>query len=102
MKLARVVGTVVTPVQHPAYDGRRLLAVRPVRPDGTDAPGERMYVAIDRAHAGPGDTVLLLAEGSSTRALIGDEHAPIRCAVVGVVDEIALEGVRVYPEDERR
>jgi len=102
VRIGRVVGTVVTPVRHPAYDGRRLLAVRPLRPDGSDAPGERLYVAIDRARAGVGDRVLLLAEGSSTRALVEDERAPIRCAVVGVVDEIEVEGATLYPEDERR
>ncbi|GJM22413.1 MAG: ethanolamine utilization protein EutN [Planctomycetota bacterium] len=89
MKLARVVGTVVTPVQHPAYEGRRLLAVRPIQPDGSES-GERMFVAVDRAQAGLGDTVLLMAEGSSVRAVLSNEHAPIRCAVVGVVDQIAV------------
>lgn len=90
MKLGRVIGTVVTPVQHPAYDGKRLLAVRPVNPDGSDAD-DRMFVAVDRAQAGVGDRVLLLAEGSSVRDVLGEEHAPIRCAVVGVIDEIAVD-----------
>ena len=94
MKLGRVVGTVVTPVQHPAYDGRRLLAVRPVNPDGSDAQ-DRLYIAVDRCQAGPGDRVLLMAEGSSVRALLGDDRAPIRCAVVGVVDEVELGGQRL-------
>jgi len=97
VKLGRVVGTVVTPVQHPAYDGRRLLAVRPINPDGSDAPGERMFVAVDRAQAGIGDRVLLMAEGSSVRAIVGDERAPIRCAVVGVIDEIEVEGELLFP-----
>ena len=82
MKLGRVVGTVVTPVQHPAYDGRRLLAVRPVDPDGSDTAEDRMYTAVDRAHAGVGDLVLLMAEG----------------AVVGVVDEVAVGDRVLYPE----
>lgn len=100
MKLARVVGTVVTPVQHPTYDGRRLLAVRPLNPDGSDS-GERMFTAVDRAQAGVGDTVLLMAEGSSVRAVVGDEHAPIRCAVVGVVDQIAVGGEILFDGDTR-
>jgi len=94
VKIGLVVGTVVTPVQHPAYDGQRLLAVRPLDPDGTPAQ-DRMFVAVDRVDAGVGDRVLLMAEGSSVRALVG-ESAPIRCAVVGVIDEIALEGRTVY------
>jgi len=95
VKLGLVVGTVVTPVQHPAYDGQRLLAVRPLDPDGAPAQ-DRMFVAVDRVDAGIGDRVLLMAEGSSVRALVG-ESAPIRCAVVGVIDEIAVEGRVLYP-----
>jgi microcompartment protein CcmK/EutM len=97
VKIGRVIGTVVTPVQHAAYDGRRLLAVRPVQPDGSPAE-DRLYIAVDRADAGIGDRVLLMAEGSSVRDIVGDAHAPIRCAVVGVIDEIELDGRRVYPE----
>ena len=97
MKIGRVVGTVVTPVQHPAYDGRRLLAVRPLNPDGSEA-ADRMFVAVDRAQAGVGDRVLLMAEGSSVRAIVGDDKAPIRCAVVGVIDEIAVDGRVLFPE----
>jgi len=96
VKIGRVVGTVVTPVQHPAYDGRRLLAVRPLNPDGSEA-ADRLYIAVDRAQAGVGDRVLLMAEGSSVRAIVGDEQAPIRCAVVGIIDEIELDGRTLYP-----
>jgi microcompartment protein CcmK/EutM len=78
-------------VQHPAYDGRRLLAVRPILPDGREAK-DRLFIAVDRCQAGVGDRVLLMAEGSSVRAIIGDGQAPIRCAVVGVVDEVELDG----------
>ena len=96
MKIGLVIGTVVTPVQHVAYDGQRLLAVRPLDPDGTPAK-DRMFVAVDRVDAGVGDRVLLMAEGSSVRELVGDADAPIRCAVVGVIDEIAVEGRVSYP-----
>lgn len=95
MKLARVIGTVVTPIHHDCYDGQRLLAVRPIEPDGSDA-ADRMFVAIDRVHAGVGDTVLLMAEGSSVRDLVGQGEVPIRCAVVGVVDEVEVDGERLY------
>ena len=59
MRIGRVLGTVVTPVQHPAYDGRKLLAVRPLNPDLTPA-SDRMFTAVDRAQAGVGDLVLLM------------------------------------------
>ena len=95
MKLARVIGTVVTPIQHESFEGQRLLAVRPIEPDGSEA-ADRMFVAIDRVHAGVGDTVLLMAEGSSTRELVGLGEVPIRCSIVGVVDEIEVQGETLY------
>lgn len=99
MKIGRVIGTVVTPVQHSAYDGRRLLAVRPIGPDLAPT-ADRMFTAVDRCQAGVGDIVLLMAEGSSVRDIVGDADAPIRTAVVGVIDEIALHGEVVYPVPE--
>jgi microcompartment protein CcmK/EutM len=99
MKICRVIGTVVTPVHHPAYDGTCILAVRPLDPDGQVAD-DRMFLAVDRAHAGVGDRVLVMAEGSSVRAIVGIDDAPIRCAVVGVIDEIELDGERTYPEGD--
>ena len=96
MKIARVVGTLVTPVQHPAYDGRRLLVVRPLKPDLSPAD-DRLFTAVDRAQAGVGDLVLLMAEGSSVRDIVGDASAPIRTAVVGVIDEVAVDDHVVYP-----
>jgi microcompartment protein CcmK/EutM len=96
MKIGKVIGTVVTPVVHPAYEGRRLLAVRPVAPD-LSPTADRMFTAVDRCQAGIGDIVLLMAEGSSVRDVLGDAHAPIRTAVVGVIDEITLHGEVVFP-----
>ena len=102
MKIGRVIGTVVTPVQHPAYDGKRILAVRPLAPD-LSPTDDRMFTAVDRAQAGIGDVVLLMAEGSSVRDILADDcdgpDIPIRTAVVGIIDEIALRGEVVYPPE---
>jgi ethanolamine utilization protein EutN len=96
MRIGRVLGSVVTPVQHPAYDGRTLLAVRPLNPDLSPAD-DRMFTAVDRAQAGIGDLVLLMAEGSSVRDILGEPDAPVRTAVVGVIDEICLNGRLTWP-----
>ena len=47
MILARVIGNVVSPVQHPFLDRRKLLVVRPVNPDG-EFNGEPDGIAVDR------------------------------------------------------
>ncbi len=90
MKIATVIGTVVAPVHHPFYAGRKLLLVRTLDPSG--APRGRAQVAVDRAQAGVGDRVLLLDEGSSARDLFGDPVAPVKTTVVGVIDEIEIRG----------
>ena len=104
MILARVLGSVVSPVQHPFFAGRTLLSLRPVDPDGRPS-GAADLVAVDRAQAGAGDLVLVLREGSSARDLYDEPEAPVRSVVVGVVDEVELDGRRVDrgpAEGERR
>lgn len=99
MFLADVVGTVVTPVQHPQLDGRTQLLVRPVSPTG--APTAKTRVALDHVGAGVGDRVLVIDEGNSGRQLIGVADAPIKTLVVAVVDRIEHLGAETYDHRER-
>jgi len=94
MFLAEVLGTVVSPVQHPVLDGEKLLLLRVLRPDGQ--PAGRTRIALDRARAGVGDRVLVVDEGNSGRQLVGKPDAPVKTVVVGVVDFIELGGTLVY------
>ena len=94
MFLADVVGTVVSPVQAPILDGRKLLVLRPVTPEG--APTARTRVAIDHIGAGEGDRVLVIDEGNSGRQLMGVKDAPVKTFVVGFVDAVELGGEVVY------
>lgn len=90
MFLARVLGTVVSPIQHPVLDGQRLLFVRPVGPGG-ERRG-RTRIAIDRVEAGPGELVLVSDEGNSARQMLGAPDGPVKTVVVGVVDQLAWSG----------
>jgi ethanolamine utilization protein EutN len=92
MKLARVVGTVVSTINVPAFDGRTLLVCDLLDPEGAPAGGYQ--IAVDTVGAGPGETVLLLDEGSSARQVLGAADAPVRTLVVGIVDDVRLEAVR--------
>lgn len=96
MRLARVIGTVVSTVKHPAYVGQKLMLCQPLGPDGA-ARGAQM-IAVDRAQAGPGDVVLVLTEGNGIRQLFGVSVLPIRSAIVGIVDAVEL----AEPAAERR
>jgi microcompartment protein CcmK/EutM len=94
MFLADVVGTVVSPVAIPVLEGRTLLVVRPVTPDGRRAGPAR--VAIDRVAAGEGDRVLCVDEGNAGRQLLGTPDGAVKTVVVGVVDYVEREGEHVY------
>ena len=94
MFLGAVIGTVVAPVAIPILQGRTLLLVRPVSPDGR--PMGRTRVAIDRAGAGVGDRVLVLDEGNGARQILGDPQGAVKTVVVGVVDYVETEAGRVY------
>ena len=88
MKLARVVGTVVSTITSPIFQGRTLLLVDLLEPDGREAGG--YLVAVDTVGAGAGETVLVLDEGTSARQIVGAAHGPLRTVIVGIVD--AVEG----------
>lgn len=85
MKIGRVVGNVVATISHPFYDGRRLLLCDLVDPVGQ--PDGGYLIAVDTVAAGPGDTVLILDEGNSSRQIFGISEGPIRTTIVGIVDE---------------
>jgi ethanolamine utilization protein EutN len=90
MYLARVLGPVVTPVQHPFFAGRKLLLVRKVELDGRANGPDR--IAVDRAQAGAGDLVLVLEEGNSARQLLEAPDGPVRSVIVGFVDQVEVGG----------
>jgi microcompartment protein CcmK/EutM len=89
MVIAKVVGTVVSTIKHPAFYRWKLLVVQPMHLHGE--PADDDFLAIDAAHAGVGDTVLVCQEGNSTRQVIGNPNAPVRSSIVGVIDSLNLE-----------
>ena len=88
MKLARVVGTVVSTICSPIFEDRTLLLCDLVDPSGEAAGG--YLIAVDTVGAGAGELVLLLDEGTSARQIVGAAYGPLRTVVVGIVD--AVEG----------
>ena len=88
MRLARVMGTVVSTIHHEAYDDKRVMLCQPLNPQGE--PDGPQVVALDRVDSGPGDVVLILKEGTGVRQLFGETQFPVRSVIVGVVDEVTL------------
>ncbi len=89
MILAKVVGTVVTTISHPAFKRRKLLVVQPLSLDPDDQGGD--FIALDTSQAGIGDTVLVLREGSGARQVLENKDAPVISVIVGIVDSVSIE-----------
>ena len=54
MRIAKVVGTIVSTIQHPAYQGKKILLCDLYNVDGTQAENAQ-EIAVDRIDAGIGD-----------------------------------------------
>ena len=96
MKIGRVVGTVVSTINAPVFDARRLLLC-----DVLDAGGEpdgSYLICVDTVGSGAGEAVLILDEGNSARQVLGLGEGPVRAVVVGIVDRLAVDGELVLSE----
>ncbi len=89
MKIGRVAATVVSTIQHPALDGRRLLVVDLLDLEGK--PTGKDLIAVDSVGAGAGETVLVLDEGNGARQVLKAPQAPIRAVIVGIIDELLVD-----------
>ena len=87
MILARVVGNVVATQKDLRYEGGRIMVVRPINPDGSDASDE--LLALDAVDSGVGDMVVVVREGwSASTTSTGSPGAAIDSAIIGVVDTV--------------
>ena len=87
MILARVVGNVVATQKDPRYEGGRIMVVRPINPDGSDAGDE--LIALDAVDSGVGDMVVVVREGwSASTTSTGSPGAAIDSAIIGIVDTV--------------
>ena len=95
MKLGRVIGTMVASVKPDAMRGLKLLIVRPLTVDLRDE-GDPFVATDASAQASSGD--LVTYEASREAALLHDPwFVPVDHAVVGIVDQHALEQKRSKP-----
>jgi len=87
MLIGQVKGTIHSTINHPFYDGRKLLIVARTGPDGADL--DAYLLAVDTVGAGVGQTVLVIDEGNSARQVVGRPDAPVRSVIVGIIDPLA-------------
>jgi ethanolamine utilization protein EutN len=88
MIVGKISGSIYATIQHPFFDGKKLLIVDKVAPPGI--PSDGYLIAVDTVGAGVGEYVLVIDEGNSARQIIGSTTAPLRSIIVGIIDEIAV------------
>lgn len=91
MRLAVVIGQVVSTDKHPAYDRRSLLLVQRVRPDYS--PLGIPTMAVDYVGAGEGDVILLGAAPGLASTVLKYEKAPVQQLIMGIVDRVDIAGL---------
>ena len=99
MFLARVTGSVIATQKLASMTGQKLFIVEPLRVDPKNrtelSSTQRSFVAVDTVGAGTGQLVLIV-QGSSARMSPELEKLPIDTAIVGIVDEVTVEGKQVF------
>ncbi len=88
MILARVVGSVVATRKDPRLEGKKLLILKPISPEGKDEAG--YVISVDTVGAGYKETVIAVA-GSSARMAEGCKDTPLDSAIIGIVDSLSLD-----------
>ena len=88
MILARVAGTVVATRKDPRLEGKTLLILKPISPEGKDEGG--YVIAVDTVSAGYRETVIAVS-GSSARMAQGCKDSPVDLAIIGIVDTVSLD-----------
>ena len=88
MILGRAVGEIHATIKHEFYEGKRLLVIEKIAPDGK--PTGDYLIAADAIGAGAGETVLVLDEGNGARQIFESADGPVRSVVVGIIDEIDI------------
>lgn len=94
MKLARVVGNVVSTVKDVGFAGQKLMIVDYLDDDGKLTGNQA--IAFDVADAGIGDTVLVNVDGGAANMFLG-RGCIADITICGVIDHLTLDGeVREY------
>ena len=89
MIIGTVRGTITSTINHPFYDGKKLLVVE--KEDFAGKPGGYLIAIDGGVGVGVGERVLVIDEGNSARQVVRDPQAPLRSIIVGIVDRVDVE-----------
>lgn len=96
MRLAKVVGTIVSTQKDPHLMGCKLMIVKKIDEKGEfeKYSSSSTSIAVDTVGAGIGETVIITS-GSTARFVYGDKTTPVDMTIVGIVDEIQTSAPEV-------
>jgi microcompartment protein CcmK/EutM len=84
--LAKVKKAVTATQKHPAYSGKKIFVVQPVKPNGEETGDE--WLAADCTGAGCGNLVICGGAPGVAGKIFGLKRAPIRTLILGIVDHL--------------
>lgn len=93
MRIARVVGSVISTIEDPKIKETKLLLCR--QTDHTGQEIGKAYAAIDLVDAGTGD-VVLTCHGSAARQTYVTKDTPVDAVIMAVVDHLEVDGEVVF------
>lgn len=90
MKIARVVGNVVSTIKDEKFFGHKLMIIEFVDLNGK--PLGPREIAFDCADSGPGDIVLISMDGAATKMFFDDNELIADWTICGVIDHCSVNG----------
>ena len=96
MFLGRIVGRVVSTMKNPSLEGKKILIVQPIDPNGKDH-GEKI-LALDSVGAGSGE-VVYFCRGREASFPWSPDEIPTDRTIVGIIDHIDFHPQRVDTKD---
>jgi microcompartment protein CcmK/EutM len=96
VKIARVVGNLISTIKDKCFQGYKLMIVECLNPDGT--PDGKRQIAFDTAHAGVGDIVLVNTDGGSANIITDDAALVADLTICGVLDSFTINGKQTITE----
>jgi len=89
MIIGTVRGNIVSTINHPFYDGKKMLIVE--KEDFAGKPGGYVIAIDGGVGVGVGERVLVIDEGNSARQVVKNKDAPLRSIIIGIVDRVDSE-----------
>ena len=97
MKIAKVVGNVVSTIKDERFNGYKLMIVEYLDLNGR--PQGVRHIALDGANAGIGDIVLTNNDGGAAVMVMDDKKLIADDTIAGVIDYYTVDGITKSAKD---